>query len=350
VAIIGGGITGVSTAYHLSQLGIPCTLLEAKLLTSGASSKNLGMVTPGTEHDFSEAVRKFGRQNAISYWNTSINGISEMEKTLRKEGLAHIFQRTGHLNVALNERTLPLLREEHRAMRSAGIDARWLEGDTLSKYVRSPSILAGIRVPATCAVHPPTALVHGLAHAAADNGATIVEQARVLRIEQDKLITSRGRLKTDAAVIATEGFTPHGWMPYHLHTREDFAISTQPLPPSWFEKNWPGNELVWNYGVHYHAFKKSPDGRVFLFATEGARKGFSEFFPGTRVRATHRWTCRIAGYKDQKPRIGRHPALKNVFFAGGYRGHGLVFGFMAGRILAEMIAGNKNKDAKLFAP
>jgi glycine/D-amino acid oxidase-like deaminating enzyme len=235
-------------------------------------------------------------------------------------------------------------------MRKAGLESEWLEGNSIKKRINSPAVLAGIRVPYTCSLHPPTKLMQGLAHAAHQEGAKISEKTRVIHAKNNKLITTKGTVIADKIVIATEGYTPRGWMPYHLHTRQDTALATKPLPKKWFEKHWKGNELLWNYGVHYCAFKKSPDGRVYLFASEGARKGFAEFFPDTKISATHKWNCRVAGYKDQLPRIGKHPGMKNTYFGSGYRGHGLVYGFLAGKIITDLITGRKNKNAQLFKP
>jgi glycine/D-amino acid oxidase-like deaminating enzyme len=312
------------------------------------------MVTPGTEHDFTEAVQKFGFRKAKAFWMASIRAIRGMERFLRQEGLGSHIRRTGHLNVALNPADVPRLREERRMMRRAGLASRLLEGGALEERVRSPLLLAGLRVPYTCALSPPVTLVQGLAEAAHRAGAAVQERVRVQRMAskggQVELSTSRGRLLADAVVIATEGYTPHGWLPYHIYTRKDNALATPPLPRDWFDRHWPGDEMFWNWGVHYHAFRKSPDGRILFFSSEGARRGFREFFPGLHPRATHAWNCRIAGYHDQLPRIGPHPELKDVYFAGGYRGHGLPFGFLAGRLLADLIGGRKNRDACLFAP
>ncbi len=352
VAVIGGGITGTSTAYHLASRGIGVTLLEANTICSGASSKNFGMLVLGTEHDFVEAVKKFGLKRASSAWFATNDALLELAKILKKEKIECGLERTSSLNVALHERNLEPLQKEYRSLKKAGFKVKWFEGNALQRIVHSPLLLAAVYSPYDSQVLP-TKLVQGLARTATQKDAIVFEHSRVLSIRKHKdvfhLRTRRGVVIAEKIIFATETSTPVSWLPANLHIRRDFGLATAKLPKKWFDVHWPGKELFWNFGVHYHAFRKF-DNRILFFGTEGARRSFQEFFPKLKMRATHNWRCRVAGFPDQWPRIGPHSKHSGVYFSAGYRGHGLVFGFMAGNILAEHIAGKKNKWYNLFKP
>jgi gamma-glutamylputrescine oxidase len=349
--VIGGGITGSSAAYHLARQGVKSALVEAHTLCSGASGKNLGMLILGTEHDFVEAAQKFGPARAKAAWDATLDALGGLRRAVQVEGIHCSLEHAGHLNVALHQKDVRPLRREYAAMRKAGFAAEWLDTEELKQRLNSPLVVAGVYNPHDFSAMP-VPLVKGLAAAAAHHGARIFEHSRAVGIRRAGkgfvVTTPKGRVEAGKVVFATEAFTPREWLPRGMRFRNDYGMVTQPLPKSWFARHWPGNELVWNYGVHYHAFRKSPDGRVFFFGTEGAQRSFHEFFPHARVRATHRWGCRIAGFADQWPRIGE--TKPGVFFAGGFRGHGVVTEFLAGRMMADAIAGRENKYAALFAP
>ena len=352
VAVIGGGITGASAAYHLATRGIEVALLEANTICSGASGKNFGMLVLGTEHDFIEAVKKFGFKKARSAWFATNDALRNITKILEQEKIECELEHTGSLNIALHENDLEPLRKEYRTLKKAGFKVKWFEDSALHQIIKSPLLLAAVYSPYDFQVLP-TKLVQGFAQVATKKDAVVFERSKDLSIRKHKggfhLRTQKGIVHAEKIIFATETFTPTEWLPADLHIRRDFGLATPELPKKWFEVHWPGKELFWNFGVHYHAFRKF-NNRILFFSTEGATRSFQEFFPRLKMRATHNWKCRIAGFPDQWPRIGPHPKHSGVYFSAGYRGHGLVIGYMAGSILAEHIAGKKNKWYSLFRP
>lgn len=345
VAIIGAGITGCSLAYHLRDSGLKTALLEGSQIGAGATSKNVGALVLGTEHDFTEAVGKFGRRKAGEIWRATQKSLGQLAASARKERISCSLVSHGALVVAMTEHQLAVAENEYKELRRAGFRVSWLEQDELQSYVKVP-FLGAVKSPYEHGCNPAN-FVEGLAIA---SEAAVFENS-VAKLSSRKgswiVKTPHGRLEAEKVVIATESFTRLAGI--RMIHRKDTAMAAGPLPEKFFSEWWPSNQMIWNIGRHYHTFRRLPNRAVLFHASEGAQKGLHHFFPSARAHITHEWNCKVAGFPGELPRIGEHPAKPGLYFSLGYRGHGLVFGWLGGSILAKELAGKK-RPTKLFAP
>ncbi len=344
VAIIGGGITGASTAYHLKGSGLKTVLLEAETLGSGATSKNIGVLVRGTEHDFSEAIGKFGRKKALGIWKSTDAALKELEHAVKKSRINCGFARHGLVVVAQDKSQLEDARDEYRALRRAGFKAKWLEPDEIGVCVNE-RFLGGIRSDDVRGCNS-VQFAQGLA---AKSGARIFERspAKIAVSEGSWFVrTAGGKIGADKLVMATESFTRLDGI--RMGYEKITCMSTSPVSRRLLSRIWPGSQILWNFGKHYHTFRKMPDGRVLFHATEGAQKGLHHYFPQLKAHIESVWSGTVAGFPDHVPRIGE---FKPGLYAGlGYWGHGMVMGWLAGKLLADEIMGRKSRWSKLYQP
>ncbi|MFN0154254.1 MAG: NAD(P)/FAD-dependent oxidoreductase [Gaiella sp.] len=346
VVVVGAGITGCSAALHLARRGLRVRLQDSREVAAGASGRNGGFALRGLSASFDTYCESIGGQAASEVMRLTEQALEEMA------GFAgDAFRRVGSLRVAMDEEERNELQRELEALRSAGHAVEWRDA--------LPGPLAGR---ATAALfHPtdgalqPARLVRRLATLAADAGAEIVENRRLV---------SREEAGGAQIVVCTDGY-PSGLLgPLEgliVPTRGQ-VIATEPLAGRWFETP--------HYGRHgFDYWHQTPDGRLVAggfrdtsleseFTDEevttphivSALEAFAAELAGRPVRVDYRWAGIFGLVLDFLPVVGAVPELERTWVAAGYSGHGNVLGYLCGRLVADAIIGDPHPVLGLFDP
>ena len=227
VVIIGGGICGVSTAYHLAKRGVPAVLLERKKLASGTTWHAAGIV--GQLRD-SSAQTELGKYTA------------KLFQTLEEEtGQGTGYKQNGTLNLALGDLRLEQLKRQRDHAGRMGIEARLIDNDALLQYwpwLDVSDVKGALFVPSNGQVNP-LDVTMAMAKGARAGGAGIFEDTAVTSVA-----TNNGRVtavETEKGTIATGKVLLAGGMWSHrfakqlgvtvpLHAVEHFYILTEAVP------------------------------------------------------------------------------------------------------------------------
>src|SRR5439155_15732184 len=103
VAVVGGGLLGVSTLYWLARAGVPAALLEGGILAGGATGRNAGMVGAGTAESYPALIARVGHQNAREIWALTLGNRSVLREVLAGESIDCDYREPGRLGLALDE-------------------------------------------------------------------------------------------------------------------------------------------------------------------------------------------------------------------------------------------------------
>ena len=332
VAIIGGGLTGTSTALRLARRGIRAVVYEAGLVADGASGRTGGLVLEGT------AVGPLAEVENCLVGLERVVAEERIDCDLLLPGCWEIQHRT-----AASEKMLP-----------------WTDS---GRPVSITKEVAG-------GVVQPAALTSGLARAATRAGAIILENAPVNRIslEPELALETGGEritpgyviIATNAWINATLGDTPP------LSSSLTFACASEPLEASALNAIGLGEGIpFYTTDLPYLWGRTTTDGRVIFGAglvfgepsdlenanvREGASAAVLERMLG-RVRGLHPrlaevqfsavWGGPIAFADDSVPLLGAHPRHPRVLVSGGYAGHGVALSVRAGELLALAIADHR---------
>jgi len=201
-------------------------------------------------------------------------------------------------------------------------------------------------------------------------GVAVYERTPVLRVREGPtvvLTTPAGEVHARAVVLATNAYTPalgyfrRGILPLHSH-----VIATAPLPPdTWPRIGWgdwdgftddldriayacrtPGGRLVFGGGGNPAYTYRFGGASVFRHRADHPAFAFVHgtllrYFPGLGdAGIEHRWSGTLAVTLDRVCTMGVRGAHRNVYYALGYSGHGLALALLAGRVLADLYAGN----------
>ncbi len=366
VAIIGAGLTGVSTAWHLSQR-FPdrrIVLLEAKTLANGASGRNGGQVLNGIA-----GVDPGEPEPALRVYAATRRGIDIVEQLAAQATLPTGFARHGCLQIYTTARAAEAAQARIERDRAWGISVRWLSG------AASGAVGAhGAALDPTAGRINAAALVRGLRAPLLARGVAIYEQTPVLRVEAGASIAltlPAGHVRAATAVLATDAYTPllgyfrAGILPLHSH-----VLATAPLSAAqWAALGWgeqegfegftddldriaygcrtPGGRLLFGgggnhaYDYYFGGSPVGPDptrlGRAFGAIEQ--RLGYY-FPPAEDAPITHRWSGTLGITYDRVCSMGVTGAHRNIYYAVGYSGHGLTLAALAGCVLADLYAGD----------
>jgi gamma-glutamylputrescine oxidase len=214
VVIIGGGISGLSTAYHLSLLGIKCTVLEKEGLSAGATGCNGGFITPGTSEKYSESVTRLGLETTQALFDYTVQCTDAIKEFVKSRNIDCELRFNGVVSLASSSEELVALEDSFREMQEYRLPVEWWDPSTCLEQTKSQSFLGGIFKPFGGNLWA-AKLVFGLAEAAVSSGLVNIQtHTAVTHVDRDssceefiELETSRGSVRARRVVYATNAWT-----------------------------------------------------------------------------------------------------------------------------------------------
>jgi gamma-glutamylputrescine oxidase len=366
VAIVGGGFTGTSTAYHMARR-FPekrIVVCEARLLANGASGRNGGLAL-----NWVNGVETTDLELARRIYDTTRAGIDAIESRIREHGLDVPWKRDGFIEIITDARRADASAREVERLAGAGIPLRFLSGSELARFARFEGAVGAVLDPTAGQLNG-VRLVRAMRPVLERLGVHIYEETPVLGIEEGETITltvPNARVRAKAIVLATNAYTPRlgyfsaGIVPLHSH-----LVATEPLAPEkWEEIGWGrglggfsddfdriaygsmttrgelvfggGSNAAYGYGFgNETAYRGDPTKAMAAIA-----QSLHRYLPKTKnVRIAHRWTGPVALTMSRVCTMGVQGKHRNVYFALGYSGHGVTLANLAGEVLADVYAGD----------
>lgn len=375
VCIVGGGYTGLWTAYYLAGLrpGLRIVVLEAAFAGYGASGRNGGWVTAELPGSRARYARSAAGVTGVRALEAALREtVDEVGRVCAAESIACDFVKGGRLSVATTPSQLARLREGVAALRARGDGDdvyQFLTRDETRARVNVSGALGGLYAPASARVQP-AALAAGIAAAAERRGVEIYEATPVSAIAPADLDTAPGAVartkfgdvRARSVLRCTEGYTAalpglrRALLPMNSH-----MVVTEPLSDAaWAQIGWDGCETLSDEAHAYMYAQRTADGRIALggrgipyrFAstvdhlgqtdasTAAALSGvLRRLFPAAAdVPVAHAW-CGVLGVPRDWCASVTYSAASGTGWAGGYTGHGVAAANLAGRTLADLVAG-----------
>ncbi|HEX3846212.1 MAG TPA: FAD-binding oxidoreductase [Steroidobacteraceae bacterium] len=359
VVVLGGGIAGCSTALHLARRGYRVALLEAHSVGYGASGRSGGQVIFGLAAGQQALAAQVGRDDARRLFDLSIEAL-EVTRGLIREHAIDCDYRPNHVHVATKPRHLIELRDWERELKDEyGYgSARLLGRDELAAHVKSDRYLGGLIDPNSGHLHP-LKFTLGLARAAEAAGAKIFERSCVLRYEGGPKVavhTAVGTVRADHLVLCGNAYI--GAVAPALARRilgvGTYIIATRPLGAAQAGELLPSNAAIADINWILDYFRRSADDRLLF----GGRVSYSAFQPPRLAESMRRRMLRIfpslhdveveyawGGFLDitmsRAPNFGR--LAPNVYYLQGFSGHGMSLTGLAGKLVAEAVAGTAER-------
>jgi glycine/D-amino acid oxidase-like deaminating enzyme len=366
VCVVGGGFTGLWTAYYLKRArpALDVVVLEREFAGFGASGRNGGWLYAGFNWPREAMARSHGREGVIALQRAMRATVEEVIGVCDRERIEADIVKHGVLRVARNVAQAQRLREQVAGERSWGLgpeDLRELDYPMLAERVRISAAILGSWSPHGARVQP-AKLVRGLAAAVERLGVPIYEDTAVRGIVPGMASSTRGSVRAPFVLSCLEGFT--AGLPGHRRrwlALNSAMLVTEPLAEAtWEQIGWEGAELIGDCAHAYVYAQRSADGRIALggrgvpyrYGSRTDSNGrtqrrtirqltriLRDMFPAAAATPIEHAWCGVLGVpRDWSPVVALDRDT-GLGLAGGYVGNGVATSNLAARTLCDLVLG-----------
>jgi glycine/D-amino acid oxidase-like deaminating enzyme len=376
VVIVGGGFTGMWTAWHLTEADpdLRIVLLDSHRIGCGPSGRNGGFAD-SMWVSFARMSDRYGIPAALEVAMASEDSVDQIGEFCDQQGVDAWFRKAGYLNVSTTVAQDGLWKDNTDLIASAGQTRAFeeLDPEGVEKICRSPRFRGGV-VYGDVATVQPARLGFGIRTALLDRGVALFENSPALQVEDHPggitVTTAGGRVRAGRVVLAAGPALAGRGSPVsrNVTIASSHMVITEPVPDLIEEIGWTGGEAISDCRALLRYFRTTPDGRIAFgwgggrIAPGGHRFGRAEidpevveevsvavreYFPGLAGRRLeHAWGGPIDASATHLPHIARLPSGRG-FAAFGYTGNGVGPSQMVGRSLASLVIGRDDRYSSL---
>lgn len=359
VAVIGGGMSGVTCAHELVSAGMDVILAEREAVASESTEANTGLLQYCNDVMLSELIRQIGLEPAQTFYRAcgkAVDKLAEIAAALPGEC---DFVRRKSLYYASSEQDLPKLRREFEALTACGLDAEYWTADDIAS--RFPFRKPGAIVTGGDAEVNPFRFVHLLAEQAASRGLRIREQTDIVRHETlpggvHRLHAGNGHYIDAEHVVYAIGYEPESLRGRLIKPDigRSFVIVTEPIQDL---SSWHDRFLLWETARPYLYLRTTKEHRIIVGGLDEdnrnpvrgnkALQKHSEklleqaqaLFPELPLRIDYEWNATFGESEDNLPFIGEDHERRHVYYLLGYGGNGTVYSLLGAELIRQLIEG-----------
>jgi glycine/D-amino acid oxidase-like deaminating enzyme len=371
VAIVGGGMTGALVAHAFASAGISTILLEGMVVGRGSTAASSALLLQEPDLELRELASRYGSHASRRMWQMSHESVHQLVALLKRLQIRCDLKYRDAVYYATDTQAVTRLRREFELRTRSGFKGKWLGSGDLRRMTAIPG-RGAIRSRGSAQFDPYRACV-GVLGAATAEGAQVFEHSRVRRIEAQRdhvrIRTRDGLVEATRVVIATGYATPQ-FRPLAGRFRmyRTYVLATEPMSAGQRRDLGLSDVMVWDTERPYHYARWTADHRLLLgggdrlvqpgqqrrqqfeTASRELRAYFETRLPALATIGTQSaWEGLFAMTSDGFPYIGSHRRYPHHWFALGYGGNGMTFGFLAARLLLERWQGVDSRDHALFA-
>nr|WP_256938775.1 FAD-binding oxidoreductase [Rhodococcus qingshengii] len=374
IAIVGGGLTGLWTAYYLAEArpDLSIVIVEKHFVGFGASGRNGGWLSGEPAGQFRRYSKTHGVQKAKAMQSNMFATIDEVLSVAATESIQADIVKDGLIHVATNDAQYARLThhvEELRAQGWGDTDLYLLSPSELDTRVRVANSRGGFWTPHCARIHP-AKFMNGLAAAVERKGVRIYEDTTAVSTRAGRVDTDRGTISARYVVEALEGYSDSlKGRRRKLMPMNSSMIVTEPLSQEvWSEIGWKGAELVGDMGHSFAYSHRTSDGRIALGgrgvpynyassfdsagrtapkAVEQLTAKLKAMYPAAADSAIdHTWSGVLGVPRDWCAAVN-FDSTTRIGSAGGYVGHGLTGTNLAARTLRDLLLGENTELVSL---
>ena len=353
VLVIGGGITGLSTALHLAEAGVNLTLIEAGDVPSGATGRNVGLVNAGLWIPPDDIETVLGEEIGERA-NTILGGAPAVVFSLiERHGIACQATRTGTLHMAHNGKGEQELARRAEQLQRRGAPVALLAANECQRLVGTRRIHRALLDHRAGTLNP-SAYTRGLARAAQAAGARLHTHSAATGVTREgddwRVTTAQGSIQAQRLVLATNAYTEDRWneVRRHFFVGHFYQVASRPLSGGAADEVLPERHGAWDTRMVLSSLRRDAEGRLILGSLgkgEGKPAAFlrcwanriqRHYFPRLNsIEWEYSWTGRIGFTPDHTLRL--FELAPGVLGVSGYNGRGITTGTVVGKGFARYL-------------
>ena len=361
VAIVGGGLTGISAALTLAESGIRAVVLESGRIGAGGSGRNGGHLCQGWPTDFEKISRQLDAGDADIAWQVGMDAVDLVKHRIAKYAISCDLA-FGYLHAALHRRQMDELDLMQREWEARGYShfSRLGDPSSLADHIGSTAYVGALH-DTGCGHIQPLKYLHGLARAAQRQGTQIYEASPVRKIVRGQrktlLIEGGGTVTAPAVMLCGNAYLADiglAGMRRRLAPVTSSILATKPLSENLVRALLPTGAAVADCNTALNYYRIDAENRMIF----GGRASYSnvdfgkvepdlqrrmvDVFPLLAQAETQQvWSGRIGITVNRVPQFGRTD--DDIYFVQGFSGHGVALSGQAGTILANAVIGDASQ-------
>ncbi len=377
IAIVGGGISGLTTAYCLCKEGKKVILIEDGNIGSGESGRTTAQISNALDDGYSKISELFGLEGARLSAESHTAAINKVEEIIKAEKIECDFQKlSGYLFLDPTDNKKEL-RDEYNVTHKAGLKTLWHDETPSIKNIESP-----------CIEFPDQAQFHilkylkGLCDAITRMGGKIYTDTHAKEIVEGKIVTSDGNTITCSSIVVATNSPVNDT--FAMHTKQaayrtyviGVKIKKDTLPKAlWWDTG--DQDSKWESIPYHYVRLQNFDNEFDLLIVGGedhktgqqddeeekypdtdhaAEDRFTNLSQWTRKHfpdsenVIYKWSGQVLEPVDCLAYIGKNPGDDNIYIVTGDSGNGMTHGTIAGMLLTDLISERENSWSKIYDP
>lgn len=366
VAIIGGGMAGLSAAQAFANKGKKVAVFEQYFCGSGASGKSSGFITPNAELSCIDFENQFGRDGALKIWNMISGGVQTIKNNIADFNIDCEFAAQDSIMLASSKHAVKKMQQEHQALQSFNYPTTLLDQQSVRQHIASNKFFGGIIYPDTFSINA-YAYCQGMVNVLKNVGVMIFEESPVIQIEGNTLHLPDAQVTADHIVVCVDRFLPNiSDLKDIIYQVQNFIIASKPMTDHDIKKIFPNKRLLaWDSELIYNYFRITPNNRIILgggdFFSMYANKDWHDYqrinhklqtyfnntFPEIFPTFEYQWSGLIGVSKDIAPLIGPDKNNPAVYYIAATAGLPIACGL--GNYSAQAILDNDKTLEQYFS-
>lgn len=353
ILIIGGGITGISTAFYLKDKNLDITLIEANKIGSGATLNTTGKITFLQGLIYHKLEKIFDYETSLKYLQSQLDAINLIENNIKKYNIDCDYKQNSSFVYTNNDSEIKEFLKEQKFL-----DKTNLAYKIINKLPNNIECKYGIKVDNTAVFHP-IKYLYSLTKELIKNNIKIYENTSALKIEKKEqnylIYTENATIKANKIVVATHYpfFITPGLIPFKTHLEKEYVLASK------IDKIYPFNSITNTNPIISTRYHQDNNNYIIFASIESKlsknlnneanfKNLIKKFESNFNNKITNVWFTYDLITNDKLPIIGE--IKDNFYIATGFNKWGMTNGTLSGKIISDLILKQENQYQELFSP
>ncbi len=365
IAIIGGGMAGLSVAHELSKRGIKAILLERASCGSGATGKSSGFVTTNAELSFSDLLKRYPEKTAHEIWTLFNNGVQSIRDTIKKYSIICDYQEQETLILAYNQKDLKKLEKEYEALKKHSDTGSFYTQKQLEEMVSLKNYYGAVGYKNSFGING-YAYCQELKRIVESQGVEVFEETPALSIDGHTILTPYAKITAEKIIVCVDRFLPEiSTLEQEISQVQTFVMASTPLTDKQLHDIFPKEVyMCWDTDLIYSYFRITGDKRLLLgggsvFSSYVSKEYhdyqpiikkltsyFGAHFPKTGIQFEYSWPGLIGISKDIFPLAGSNKDQPYIYYISASTGLSVAAG-LAQYAVENIFEGRTDLDKEL---
>ncbi len=367
IAIIGGGMAGLSAAQAFNKKNKKVVLLEQYYCGAGASGKSSGFITPNAELSLSEFAHRYNQDIANQIWKFIMGGVQDIKNNIIENKFICDYAPQDSLELANNNNDLKKLKKEYDNLSKFGYDTKFYDSKDIKDLINTSAYAGGIVYGNTFGINS-YLYCQELKKLLQKLGVTIYEETPVTSINENIINSLHAKIKAEYIIVCTDRFMPQlQLLKQEVYHAQTFLMISQKLTDNQIKTIFPNNIFMsWDMEFIYNYFRVTGEKRLLLgggsILTTYSSKAQHDYsaitykltnylknkFPSLNIQFEYQWPGLIGISKDIGPIAGKDKDKSYIYYITAATG--LPIAAALGKYSAESIIDGRNDLDPYFSP